>query len=88
MSMAQLRTALLAVRRDLADVEGTATNDAATITAVVDGHGALRDLVLDPRVFRDADSTALSWEILETIKAAAAEAAAAAYRHTSAVLAR
>ena len=58
MSMAQLRTALLAVRRDLGAVEGTATNDAGTITAVVDGHGVLRDLVLNPRVYRDAAASA------------------------------
>jgi DNA-binding protein YbaB len=69
-------------------VEGTATNDAGTITAVVDGHGVLRDLVLNPRVYRDADSAALSAEIMETIQAAAADAAASAYRLPSSVLAR
>ena len=84
--MKRLRDALLVVKRDLADVEGTAGNDAGTITATVDGRGELRELVLDQRIYRNINAAALSADILETIRAAAQAAAAEAYQLTTKAL--
>lgn len=82
----QLRAGLLAVRAGLADIEGTATNDAGTITATVGGRGEVRELVLDQRVYRDANAAALADDILATLRAAAASAADEACRLTKKAL--
>ncbi len=82
----ELRAGLLAVRAGLDDIEATATNDAGTITATVGGRGNLRALVLDQRVYRDANAAALADDILATLRAAAANAAAEAFHLTTNVL--
>lgn len=82
----KLRDALLAVQRDLAEVEGTATNDAGTITATVGGRGEVRELTLDQRVFRDANAGALADDILATLRAAGDHAATEAFRLTTKAL--
>ena len=82
----RLRTGLLAVRRELDEVAGTATNDAGTITATVGGRGEVRELVLDQRVYRDANAAALADDILATLQAAAAQAADEAFRLTTKAL--
>jgi DNA-binding protein YbaB len=82
----QLRAGLLAVRAGLDDIEGTASNDAGTITATVGGRGNLRELVLDQRVYRDADAGALADDILATLRAAAAKAADEAFTLTTQAL--
>lgn len=82
----KLRAGLLAVRRELDEVEGQATNDAGTITATVGGRGELRHLELDQRVFRDANAAALADDILATLRAAAKQAADEAFRLTTKAL--
>jgi DNA-binding protein YbaB len=83
---AQLRAGLLAVRAGLDDIEGTATNDAGTITATVGGRGNVRELVLDRRVYRDANAAALADDILATLRAAAEKAADEAFQLTTKAL--
>lgn len=78
----RLLAGLLAVRDGLDEIEGTATNDAGTISATVGGRGNLRDLVLDQRVYRDANAAALAADILATLRAAAQKAADEAFQLT------
>lgn len=82
----KLREGLLAVRRGLDEVEGTATNEAGTITATVGGRGEVRELVLDQRVFRDANAGALADDILATLRAAGKQAADEAFQLTTKAL--
>jgi DNA-binding protein YbaB len=81
-----LKAGLLAVRAGLADIEGTATNDAGTITATVGGRGNVLRLSLDQRVYRDANAAALADDILATVRAAAASAADEAFHLTTEAL--
>lgn len=62
-------------------VRGTGHSDDDLVTAVVGGRGEVLELELDPRVYRDRDSTRLAANILTAIHNAAerAEVAATAY---------
>jgi DNA-binding protein YbaB len=55
--------------------EATATSSDGLISATVDGRGRLVDLWLDARVYRSPDSKAFSRLVVDTIHAAAKEAA-------------
>ena len=59
----ELRTALDETRE-------TATSDDGLITATAGGRGELVELELDPRIYRDQDSTVLAAGIVETVRRA------------------
>jgi DNA-binding protein YbaB len=61
------------MRRDLEEVEATARRPDGLITVVVGAQGRLRDLRLDPRVYRKLDSGDLARAILELTSEATAE---------------
>jgi DNA-binding protein YbaB len=66
------------LRKRLAGLERTVESPDGLIEATMSGDGTLTGLVLDPRIYRTTDSTALAAEILRIVNAAAAEVAAAA----------
>jgi DNA-binding protein YbaB len=76
----RLAEAVREVRDGIDEVQATAYSEDGLVTATVDGRGALVDLDLDPRVYRDQDSRALAETITETIRAAAADATREAAR--------
>jgi DNA-binding protein YbaB len=51
----------------VAAIEETAWSSDGYVTASVGARGELRDLVLDPRIYRDADAEALATSIQDTI---------------------
>jgi hypothetical protein len=55
----------------VAAIEETAWSPDGYVTASVGASGYLRDLVLDPRIYRDADADALATSIRDTIVEAA-----------------
>ncbi|MFD1150325.1 YbaB/EbfC family nucleoid-associated protein [Saccharothrix hoggarensis] len=79
------RDQLASVHRDLARVSGKATSPDGSVTAVVDAKGSLADLVLADHAYRLRPAQ-LAELIVGTTRAAAAEAAEAAYRTLSPVL--
>lgn len=68
-----------AVHRELAEVAATATSDDGLIVATAGPTGALRELRLDPRVYRSRDAEALAGDILDTVRSAANSAERAAF---------
>jgi DNA-binding protein YbaB len=72
----QLRKDLLALRRSVSEVAETAYSADGLITATVGPQGELRELVLDPRIYRTTDSVELAETIVATIRDAAAAATA------------
>lgn len=71
---ARLAEQMRAVREGIDDIRATAYSDDGLISAVVGGRGELRELELDPRIYREQDATALASRIVATIRDAAAEA--------------
>lgn len=71
---ARLAEQVRAVRDGIDDIRATAYSDDGLITAVVGGRGELRELELDPRIYREQNATALASRIVATIREAAAEA--------------
>jgi DNA-binding protein YbaB len=61
-------------RQKVAEVTGVAWSDDRTVKAVVGPRGQLVDLEIDPRVFRNPNSKALSATILATVRAAVGDA--------------
>jgi DNA-binding protein YbaB len=55
----------------MAEVRASAESPDGLITATVGGRGELLELTLDPRIYREHDSRALSRRILDTVKEAA-----------------
>lgn len=62
------------IRREVIEVTGTAWSDDRLIKAVVGPRGQLVELEIDPRVFRNPNSKALSAAILATVRAAVTDA--------------
>jgi DNA-binding protein YbaB len=58
------------VRDEMDSLEAVADSADGLVRATVGGRGELLALDLDPRIFRDPDSLALSEKILETVQAA------------------
>lgn len=62
------------LRRTIEATRETADSADGTVAATVDGHGALVELWLDPRIYRNPDSSALAATITDTIRQAARQA--------------
>ncbi len=67
---AQLAEAVRAMKSGMADIRATADSDDGLVHVVVDGHGHLVELDLDPRVFRTPDATALAATIVKMVATA------------------
>ncbi|MFV2115755.1 YbaB/EbfC family nucleoid-associated protein [Micromonospora sp. LOL_025] len=70
---ARLRSELLSLRDRLAEVAETAESDDGLISVTLGAKNELLDLRIDPRVFRDPDSTALADAITRTTHRAAGQ---------------
>ncbi|WP_165777396.1 YbaB/EbfC family nucleoid-associated protein [Amycolatopsis antarctica] len=70
----QLSAEIRAVQRELAEIVEVAESEDGWISAKVDARGDLLELTLDPRIYRDPDSKALSRAIEQTYRAARAAA--------------
>jgi DNA-binding protein YbaB len=71
---ARIAEQVRAIRDGIDDIRGTAYSDDGLITAVVGGRNELRELELDPRIYRERNANELAARIVETVRAAAAEA--------------
>ncbi|GLY74754.1 YbaB/EbfC family nucleoid-associated protein [Actinoallomurus iriomotensis] len=63
------------MRRELADVGATAKRPDGLVTVVVGAQGQVKDIKLDPRVYRKLDSGQLAAAIMELISQATTEVA-------------
>lgn len=79
---AQLADGIRDIQRELAAVTETAFSPDGWVSATVDARGDLRELVLDPRIYRDPDSRRLAAAIAETCRAARKAADARAFELT------
>lgn len=70
------------IQRELAEVVEVAESDDGLIAVTVNARGDLLDLALDPRLYREPDSRALSEAIARTYQAARAAADARAFELT------
>ncbi|WP_329244032.1 YbaB/EbfC family nucleoid-associated protein [Actinoallomurus sp. NBC_01490] len=61
------------MRRELAEVGATAKRPDGLVTVVVGSQGQVKDIRLDPRVYRKLDSGELAAAIMELISQATAE---------------
>lgn len=61
------------MRRELAEVGATAKRPDGLVTVVVGSQGQVKDIRLDPRVYRKLDSGELAAAIMEMISQATAE---------------
>jgi DNA-binding protein YbaB len=66
----QLRINLESLQQSLEEVAETAHSSDGLIAATIGARGELKELVLDPRIYRTTDATALATAITETIHAA------------------
>jgi len=66
----QVRT----IQDSVDEIRGTGYSDDDLVTAVVNGRGALVELELDPRIYRDQNSAELAAKIVAAVHDAAAEA--------------
>jgi DNA-binding protein YbaB len=66
---------LKGMRADLEEVTATATRPDGLVTVVVGPRGAVRDIRLDPRVYRRLDSGELAQAIMQLIGKATADVA-------------
>lgn len=64
-----------AVQDGVDDIRGTGYSDDDLVTAVVNGRGALVELELDPRIYRDRNATELATKIVAAIHEATGDAA-------------
>lgn len=69
-----LRREVGELRTALDETRETATSDDGLITATAGGRGELVELELDPRIYREQDSTVLAAGIVETVRRAAERA--------------
>jgi hypothetical protein len=72
----QLRSDLDLLGRRIREVAETAYSIDRTVAATVGGRGELRELVLDPRIYRTTNAAALAATIRDTITRAADAASA------------
>jgi DNA-binding protein YbaB len=72
----ELASALREIRDALTEIRGIADSPDGLIRATTDAHGRLLELELDPRIYRSADSQALTTAITDTVRAAAEAAEA------------
>lgn len=79
---AQLADEIRGIQRELAEVVEEAESPDGLVVARVDARGDLLDLRLDPRIYRDTDSTALARTIAQTCRAARAKADKRAFELT------
>lgn len=77
--LTSLAQELGAAQRAAAEVRGHAESDDGLVHAIVDGEGALVELELDPRIYRDPDSAALADTIRQTISRALEDATRQAF---------
>lgn len=63
----KLQQDLLSLQKSIQDLSETAYSQDRTVAATVGARGELRDLVLDPRVYRSTDAKALAATIKQTI---------------------
>jgi len=75
----QLRSDLDTLGRRIRELTETAYSSDRTVGATVGGHGELRELVLDPRIYRTTDSAALAATIRDTITRATDAASASLF---------
>ncbi|WBQ08437.1 YbaB/EbfC family nucleoid-associated protein [Kribbella sp. CA-293567] len=68
-----------------AETTGSAESDDGLITVTVGLYGDVRELTLDPRIYRDADAGALGERLRDVLNEAAREAQQAAVRQLSAL---
>ncbi|GAB3813046.1 YbaB/EbfC family nucleoid-associated protein [Kribbella italica] len=68
------------------DTEGTAQSPDGLIEATVGLYGEVRELVLDPRIYRTVDATALAEAVRDVINKAVGEAQATAAGQLSSLL--
>ncbi|MFC6022186.1 YbaB/EbfC family nucleoid-associated protein [Plantactinospora solaniradicis] len=71
---------VLAMRDGIDKIRVTAESPDGLVAATVGGRGELRDLELDPRIYREPDAAALARTIVGTIRDAAGAAAQDAAR--------
>jgi DNA-binding protein YbaB len=64
---AQLQEELLALQKSIQEIAETAYSPDRTVAATVGARGELRDLQLDPRIYRTTDAKALAATIKQTI---------------------
>jgi len=64
---AQLQSELLALQKSIQEIAETAYSPDRTVAATVGARGELRDLQLDPRIYRTTDAKALAATIKQTI---------------------
>ncbi|MDA3647208.1 YbaB/EbfC family nucleoid-associated protein [Saccharopolyspora indica] len=77
-----------AVQREIAGISETSESDDGLIAATVDARGELVDLRLDPRIFRQPDSSALAAEVLHVYRDAREAAQCRAFEASAALLPR
>lgn len=68
----KLRQDLATLRESMEKVTETAFSEDGLVSATIGPRGELSDLVLDPRIYRTTDATALAAGIAATIRAATA----------------
>ncbi|GAB3460388.1 YbaB/EbfC family nucleoid-associated protein [Actinophytocola sediminis] len=71
---ARLAEQVKAMRDQVDEIRGTGYSDDGLVTVVVGGRGEVRELELDPRIYRDQNSAELATKILAAISAAAEDA--------------
>jgi DNA-binding protein YbaB len=64
---AQLQEELLALQKSIQEIAETAYSADRTVAATVGARGELRELQLDPRIYRTTDAKALAATIKQTI---------------------
>ncbi|WP_238412062.1 YbaB/EbfC family nucleoid-associated protein [Saccharothrix deserti] len=74
LDLGAFRQNLLDLRAQVTGISGTAVSGDGLITATTDGHGRLRDLGLNPRLYRVTDSGRLAADITGTVREAAERA--------------
>lgn len=63
----RLQNDLESLQRSLEDLQETAYSPDGLVAATVGARGELKELVLDPRIYRTSDAKALSASITETV---------------------
>lgn len=71
---ARIAEQVRAVHDGIDEVRGTGYSEDGLVTAVVGGRGELVELELDPRIYRDPNTTELAAKIVAAVREAAAEA--------------
>lgn len=64
----KLRRDLASLRRSMEEVSETAYSEDGLVAATIGARGELKELVLDPRIYRTTDAKALAASIIVAIK--------------------